>query len=277
MSTNPAILAGGGLLLGLAGGYLLHIMTTDPVSVVVKKTEQIKKEISDEDLANLCSEPIAEGKNDLQTAQARVAQLEDDLSSKKTELAELKRQSALDEAADEAERQANEAGRAEAARVWQSMEAEIASLETQLGEAVTERDVLKEELRVTIYKLDQQIVETKKAKKEAAYFKKESTANLWSSFMAEAKVEICDRGTRKRHAKCHEAVEGALPKDVRDRFVECVNTYQSTPLLVQGEKDTSLPPYAEWMNQDDRFTKKGWYVQFCDPTLPEADRFNSPG
>jgi len=277
MSTNPAILAGGGLLLGLAGGYLLHIMTTDPVSVVVKETEQIKREISDEDLANLCSEPIAEGKNDLQTAQARVAQLEDELTSKKTELLDLQRQAALDEAATEAERKANEAGRAEAARVWKSMEDEIASLETQLETAVSERDVLKEELRVTIYKLDQQIVETKKAKKEAAYFKKESTANLWSSFMAEAKVEICDRGTRKRHAKCHEAVEGALPKDVRDRFVECVNTYQSTPLLVQGEKDTNLPPYAEWMNQDDRFTKKGWYVQFCDPTLPEADRFNSPG
>ena len=61
-----------------------------------------------------------------------------------------------------------------------------------------------------------------------------------------------------------------LQKDVRDRFVECVNTYQSTPLLVQGEKDVTLPPYAEWLNQDDRFTKKGWYIQFCDPTLPEA-------
>ena len=52
MSTNPAVLAGGGLLLGLAGGYLLHALTTDPVSVVVKETEQIKEAISDEDLAS---------------------------------------------------------------------------------------------------------------------------------------------------------------------------------------------------------------------------------
>jgi len=276
MSTNPAILAGGGLLLGLAGGYLLHLMTTDPVAVVMKETEQIKREISDEDLANLCSEPIAEGKNDLQTAQSKVAQLEDELNSKKSELMELQRQAALDDAADEAERKANESARAEAARVWKSMEEEIATLEINLADAVQERDHLKEELRVTIYKLDQQIVETNKAKKEAAYFKSESTANLWSSFLAEAKVEICDRGTRKRHEKCHDAVESSLPKDVRDRFVECVNTYQSTPMLVQGEKDTSLPPYGEWLNQDDRFTKKGWYVQFCDPTLPEADHL-TPG
>ncbi len=270
MNTNPAILVIGGLLLGLAGGYGLSVATTDPVQIAVTETEVIKQGLSEEELASMCAEPIEEGANALQEAQARVVRLEDELASKRAELTELKRQAALDEAA-------SEAARAEGARLWAAKEAEIEQLKGALDAAITERDSLKEELRVTIYKLDQQILETEKAREEAEYFKNESTVNLWGAFMAGAKVEICDRGTRKRHAKCHDAVEAALGKDVRDRFVECVNTYQSTPLLVQGEKDMDLPPYAEYLNRDDRFTRKGWYIQFCDPTLPEAERFNKPG
>ncbi len=232
MAINPALFAVGGVLIGAIGGYIIHDQTTRPVEVVRTEIEEVKRELTDEELENLCSEPIQEGRNDLQAAQAQVASLEDQLASKKAELADMQRQAALDEAA-----------RVEGAKAWQAMEAEIARLESELEQAVAERDELKEELRVTIFKLDQQILETEKAQKERDYFKNESTVNLWAAFMAGAKVDICDRGSRKRHAKCHDAVEIALGRAVRDRFVDCVNTYQATPLLVQAEKDAELPPH----------------------------------
>ena len=31
-----------------------------------------------------------------------------------------------------------------------------------------------------------------------------------------------------------------------------------------------MPRYSQRLAEDNKFTKKGWYVLFCDPTLPEA-------
>ena len=57
---------------------------------------------------------------------------------------------------------------------------------------------------------------------------------------------------------------------MRGRFTVCVDTYQSVPVLKQTVKDEPLPRYAARLAEDNKFTKKGWYILFCDPTLPEA-------
>ncbi len=164
----------------------------------------------------------------------------------------------------------DDARRAAAAVRWKAMETEIADLKTRLAEAVSERDELLVELKETVKALDEQIKKTEDAKEVARHYKRKSVVNLWAAFSAEAKVKICDRGSRRRHAKCHEAVANALSHRVQDRFVECVNSYQATPLLLKAEKDQDLPMFAQALNEESRFTKKGWYIQFCDPTLPEA-------
>ena len=41
-------------------------------------------------------------------------------------------------------------------------------------------------------------------------------------------------------------------------------------MLRQLEKGDSLPAFAERLPDDNKFTKKGWVIVFCDPTLPEA-------
>ena len=98
----------------------------------------------------------------------------------------------------------------------------------------------------------------------------ESTTNLWSAFVANSKVKICNRGSKRRHEKCHAAVEEALANTMRARFTVCVDTYQSVPVLKKAEKGEALPRYGAKLSEDNKFTKKGWYVLFCDPTLPEA-------
>lgn len=223
-------------------------------------------ELTEEQLLKLCEELVEDGQTKAMKAQARVESLQNDLAAKEEELARLKAEDIKDEKR-----------RAAAARKWREMEAELETLRTELTEAETERDTLRTELKETLVQLDKQIAETKKFKKKAKVYrakaiqyKTESTENLWKSFGAEAKVEICDRGSRKRHEKCHSAVESALTPAIRRKFEQCVDTYQAVPVLRQLEKNEALPNLAQELPNDNKFTKKGWVIIWCDPTLPEA-------
>jgi hypothetical protein len=92
---------------------------------------------------------------------------------------------------------------------------------------------------------------------------------LWSAFQAQAKVKGCDRGSRKRHEKCHEAFDGSMTTKVQQRFFNCVDTYQAVPVLKRIERGESLPAHSTYLNTESRFTDD-WIIIFCDPTLPEA-------
>ncbi len=257
----------GGVVIGVIIGYFGKSLLSEP-AVVVPPVQVIQEKISDEDLANLCAELTADQKTKAVEAQKKVETLQQQIAEKERELARYKEQAKKDEKR-----------RAAAAKKWKAMEDEIASLRIQLAAAIEERDEVKKELDRTIAelkktsrKLDEQIRETQKQKARAEHYKAESTQNLWAAFLANAKVEICDRGTRKRHARCHEAVEQAFDQDMRARFTTCVDTWQAVPVLKQApkRKDFQLPQFAEWLPDDNKFTKKGWYVIYCDPTLPEA-------
>ncbi len=249
---------GGGILLGGAVGYLAHATFAEP-EVVIPEPEIIEQQISDEDLARLCEVLTTDEKTKVVAAQERVVQLQDELAAKEAALSEYKAK----EITDEKRRKA-------AAKKWKEMEAEIESLKSKLQVAEQERDTLRVELKQTLKDLDRQIIETQKYKEKAKEYKEKSTVNLWSSFQNGAKVEICDRGTRKRHEKCHESVEQALTPAIREKFTVCVDTYQAVPELRQLDKGDPMPAFAETLPDDNKFTKKGWVIVFCDPTLPEA-------
>jgi hypothetical protein len=248
----------GGIFLGGIVGYVAHATFTEP-EVVVPPVEYIEKEITDEDLARLCETLTGDEKVKVMEAQEIVVKLQDELASKEAALAEFKAQEITD-----AKR------RKAAQKKWREMESEIETLRTQLVVAEEERDELRVELKQTLRDLDRQIVQTQKYKAKAIEYKEKSTTNLWSSFQNAAKVEICDRGTRKRHAKCHDSVESALTSTIRQKFTTCVDTYQAVPDLRQLEKGDPMPAFAEKLPDDNKFTKKGWVIVFCDPTLPEA-------
>ncbi|MFT4975179.1 MAG: hypothetical protein ACI8S6_001066 [Myxococcota bacterium] len=250
------------LLIGAASGGVLgytgHALFAQP-EVVVPPPEIIREGISEDDLAALCEELTDGAEVRVMEAQTRVSALQQQLSSKEQELSVLKQ-----------EAEQNSANREVARRRWREMEAEVASLRVQLTQAESERDELRTELKQTLRDLDRQIVQTQRFQAEAQHFKQESTKNLWSAFGSNAKVEMCDRGTRRRHENCHETVEAAIAP-YRDLFSTCVDSQQAVPVLKQGDrKEDTLPEFAEWLPDDNKFTKKGWYVIFCDPTLPEA-------
>ena len=246
-----------GLLVGAFVGYLAN-QAFNPPETIVAEPEVIKEEISNEELASLCQELTDAEKQNVLDVQNKVSSLQEQLAEKEAELARIKRSA-----------QKNEKSRKAAQQKWTKMEEEIAGLYIKLAAAEQERDELKEELQETLVELNNQIKETKKFKAKAKRYKIESTKNLWKAFRAQAKVDGCDRGSKRRHEKCHEAFDTALNADLKSRFNNCVDTYQAVPVLRKQEKGDALPKFSTYIGQESKFTKN-WYVIFCDPTLPEA-------
>lgn len=258
-SSTPLAIAG--LLIGaLSGGvvgWIAHSLTAEPQ--VVEKPTEVKRDLTEEELLALCEEVTPDQKSKLLGAQRKVEDLEAMLAEKEALLTEMK-----------AKQETDAARRQAAAKQWKEMEAEIERLKTERDTAVTERDALRTELQQTLKELDRQIKRAETFKAKAKEFKRKSTENDWNAFLAQAKIEICDKGTRKRHDKCHEAVEAALGPSVVSKFETCVDSYQARPELREAAKGEELPVFAEWLPDDNKFTKKGFYIVFCDPTLPEG-------
>jgi len=239
------------MLVAVIGGWAGHEMFTEPV-VIMPAPEVIKEALTEAELRMLAEDLIASETLRAQDAISRVATLQEALTAKESELNELK------------------GAKTKSAKAKGRLNDEIAFLRIQLASAEDQRDSLRVELKQAIKALDFQVVQSKKFKRKAKRYKMESTTNLWSAFLANAKVNICNRGTKKRHERCNSAVSEALANQMRARFMVCVDTYQSVPVLKQARKGDTMPRYAQKLSQDNKFTKKGWYVLFCDPTLPEA-------
>ena len=238
-------------LVGVVGGTVSNEMFSEPV-VIMPPPEVIKEELTEAELRMLAEDLLATESEKADEAMNRVKTLQEELATKEAELNKLR------------------GDKAQSSDRRSRLSEEISFLRVQLASAEEERDTLRKELKQTLKELDFQVAQSQKFKRKAKRYKMESTTNLWSAFLANAKVNICDRGSRKRHAKCHAAVEEALSSQMRSRFTVCVDTYQSVPVLKQMGKSESIPKYSARLSKDNKFTKKGWYVLFCDPTLPEA-------
>ena len=258
--SNPLLYGLIGLLAGAAAGAGAYAILAPSKTVTEQTTvtQVEQKEMTPEELAELCknSDLFKNTQTELVSAQTKVASLQSEIEKKDADLAKMKSAAAKGDAA--------------ASKKYKDLEAEIANLKGQLAQAEKERDELVVELKKTVEELQQQIQATEVQRQRAERYKGEAHQNLWTSFSAEAKVAICDRGSRRRHDKCHEAVETALTSEMQSKFLSCVDSYQFTPMLRQLERKQEVPSNAMKLSDDDRFTDKGWYIQYCDPTLPEA-------
>ena len=246
-----------GVLLGSVVGYIASETLQEPQEVVTQ-TQVVQEELSNEDLEELCKGLTDEEKKNVLEVQEEVKLLQLTLADREAELDKLKEQ-----------KHNTEKARKTARAKWKVMEEEIATLQIQLAAAEQERDDLKVELQETLVELKKQVKKTQKFKAKAKKYKAQSTANLWTAFQAQAKVKGCDRGSRKRHEKCHEAFNLSMTEKIKQRFYNCVDTYQAVPVLRKVDGGEGLPPYSAYLSSESRFTKN-WAIIFCDPTLPEA-------
>ncbi len=213
------------------------------------------------DLDTLCADRIASSSESAAIeAQDRVNGIAERLAERESELTRLEAEMRNDD-------KRTKASKAEQARLVD----EIRGLKGTLNEAETARDAARAELVSTLKQLDTQIEAAEKARQEATHQRARAQRGEWTAFVSDAKTRVCDRGSRKRHARCHDAVASALVGPFRERFEACTQHEQAVPELRQLDKGDPLPEFAERVPDDRAFTTKGWAVVFCDPALPETD------
>ena len=156
------------------------------------------------------------------------------------------------------------------------MAAELAQAKKDLAEARAELEIAhqeKEQLVVELTQTKEQLSKTQEAlvdqKEQTTRAKEDALVNKWYRFMNDAQLNICEKGNRKKLGNCREAVEASMMTNVRrDKFAHCVRSGQAVPTVRELQKGESLPDFSEMIDEEVKQTK-GWYVLFCDPTLPE--------
>ena len=201
------------------------------------------------DLFERCDPLEGSERDRLIDAQERVEGLRGEIESKEAEIASL-----------EIKARENSSLRKE----LKNRKRELSTLKTALQAAEQQREELVEKLKDAISEVSVAKAETRAAKRETLSVK-------WEEFTARALLEICEKGSRSKLEKCRETVDAAMTVDRERRYRECVRRRQAVPELRKASKDErTLPAFAEWIDQNSRFTKNDWYILFCDPTLPEA-------
>lgn len=192
-------------------------------------------------------------------AQEEVEKLQQELTQAQEQILAFQE----DEAQDQVQAEAGRARRAE-------LNAEIDRLKGALAQAEAERDSLRAELASTLARLDEQIALTARVEEEREIWHAASDQNLWAAFVQSAKVELCDKGTRKAHGRCHETIGMVLTAEARADFDHCVRSKGAVPGLIQVADGAEAPAFSKPFPEGTRLGRKDWYIQYCDPTLPEA-------
>lgn len=235
----------------LAGGVLVWALLA-PSEVEVPF--EVRRDLTPEELAEACGPLIAEAATNLDEAQAKVSTLESRVEAKEAQVAEM-----------EGEMRARSARGAAMASELEDARAELDALRIALATAVEEKAVLEIELSETKEELVVQKKKTRLAKEDALHHK-------WASFVGQAKIDICDRGNRRKLGRCRETIDEKVDDVLKDKFDHCVRSGQSVPSIRVAERAEALPAYSEYLDQESKITRD-WYVLLCDPTLPEASDF----
>lgn len=254
----PFATAFGALVIGAAAGGVMGWMLKPAVEMQV----QVPRDLTLDEIEAMCSPTVREKTKELDKANDRIGVLEAEVADRKKKVETLQTEMTRRNDAGRSMARELEAAKAELAQVkleLQQVQAEKAQLEVELAETV-------EKLEETEEALDDQIEMTGRAKEDAL-------TNKWYRFLNDAQLEVCERGNRKKLGACREVVLAELSVDGRrDTFAHCVRSKQATPSVHELDRDAQMPTFAEYINQDEKVVKD-WYVQWCDPTLPEADGF----
>ena len=243
-----ALVIGG--VLGLAVGWV--------VKPAEKVEVQVPRDLTPEELAAACAPEVQETANELEEAQNKVVFLEKEVADRQARVTDLE-----SEMARRAERGKDLAN--ELAKVKRDLEEALAALDVARAE--------KERLVLELTQTKEELSETEQAlatqKKHTARAQEDALVNKWYRFINDAQLEVCEKGNRKKLGNCRETVQATLMTNPRrDKFAHCVRSGQATPMVREMSKGESLPDFSEMIDEEQKPTK-GWYVLFCDPTLPE--------
>jgi hypothetical protein len=233
---------------------------------VIKPAQRVEvpvpRDLTAAELAQACAPQVNETVNELEKAQGKVKSLQSEVDARSARVAELEAQVAKKPTGGGGGNMARELAQAKADLLEAREQLKIAEEEKE--RLVVELTQTKEELAATQVALEEQVEKTEVAKEDAL-------ANKWYRFLNDGQLEVCEKGNRKKLGQCRETVEAGLASGTRrDRFAHCVRSGQARPSVHELDKKAVLPDFAEMIDEDQKQTK-GWYVLWCDPTLPEIE------
>lgn len=255
-----------GIAIGAAIGWFAK-PSTQPIEYL--KTASLAE------LQLVCEPVVQEQKTQLAKVKDQIVVLEATVAEKEIEIAELKEKAAKQ-------------GKKARASDGRDYTGELASAKEQLAEAKLKvqmleqvRDQLVEQLtkaqeRLSVVEADLagQVAITEVLRDENGRLKDDVIVQKWFRFVTESQLDVCERGGKKKTDDCRASVVNEIAK-IKREFVHCIRSGQATPRAEQLDKDQALPHFAHMMNQDDNHLA-GWYLQLCDPTLPEREIATAP-
>ena len=123
------------------------------------------------------------------------------------------------------------------------------------------------EFKDTVNKLDYQISQTKKYKAKAKSTKSNQRKIYGKHLLQKQEIKVAIEDPKNVMKNVGRPFDLSMNDTMKQRFTTCVNTYQAVPILKKAERGESLPSFSEWLSKENKYTK-GWYVIFCDPSLP---------
>jgi hypothetical protein len=243
----------------LALGAILGIL----IGWMIRPSEKVEvagppRELSAAELLAACAPSLETKVSELEEAQGKIQFLEKEVGDREVRVKELE---------DEMKRRSDR-GRNLVAELEQA-KADLEEARVQLDIARQEKEALVVELTQTKEELARTEVALVEQKGLTERAKEDALVNKWYRFNSEAQLEVCEKGNRKKLGGCREVLQSSLMTNIRrDKFAHCVRSAQAIPTVRELQKGESLPDFAEMVDEDQKQTK-GWYVLFCDPTLPE--------
>lgn len=256
---HSRVLAGAGILVGI-------LCAVAAVGLVIEGLESPAEESASADASGDAVSTEQALAQEVQDTRAQVESLQRQLSDREAELAAV-------EAHLEALKSDEQARSGELAAMdakAEQLRSQVALLGEQLGRAQAERDQLRRRLVAALDELEDSQEELAELTVKSAAWKRTSADNLWFAFVKDTQLQVCTRGTKKARERCQDTVATYFDAAAHERFVGCVNTAQAVPQLLQVDDQADLPDWSTPLPEDNRQTRKGWAVTWCDPTLPEA-------
>lgn len=235
-----------GAVLGVAIGLVVK------PSTVVEKV--VPRELTAAELAAACAPTLEQTVDKLEKAETKVQSLEREVADRNARVAELEAASHRSGGPSKELLQAR--------KDLEEARAQLAVAQEEKAQLLVELTATKEQLAKT----EEALVEQKELTQDA---REDALVNKFFRFVNDSQLEICEKGSRKKMGNCRADVQAALQSNVRrDKFSHCVRAGQATPTVKEIEKGQTLPQFSEWVNEEEK-TTKGYYILFCDPTLPE--------
>lgn len=250
----PFVLPVATALMALVAGGALGALVVWGVRQPEVVEKIVPRDLTASELEAVCAPLVAEVAANLTAAEDKVTTLVTDVKAKEAKVQEL-----------EAEMKKRGQRGAALVKELEAAKAELEVVKSELRVAIEEKEKLVVELKQTLVKLEDQKSETRAAKED-------SLQNKWTAFTNQAQLDICEKGNRKKLGRCRETVTEVMGVDLKTKFEHCIRAGQEVPALRATEKESELPQFSQFLDQESKITKD-WYIMLCDPTLPEAAGF----